>query len=114
MDHFVNYVVPHWKVYYPRSKSEPEYQQGMILRWLPLAITQPIIMIGRFFAACRSLALLLDSSSYLCNAFKYSGAFIRSINETIFEDEGSVKDSTIVKIWLLASSEVETSYFGVC
>jgi hypothetical protein len=63
-------------------------------------------MSGIFFAACRSLALLYDSGSYLRGAFKYNELFIRSINEAISEDKMTVKDSTIVKVLLLASSEV--------
>jgi hypothetical protein len=78
----------------------------MISHWLPLAITKPGIMSGIFFAASRSLALLHSSGPYLSDAFKYDDAFLRSINKAISEDGGSVKDSTIVQVWLLASSEV--------
>jgi len=79
----------------------------MILHWIPFAMTDPTVMDGLFSAACRSLALLHKSDLYLRPAFIYNAKCIRSINEAISKKEAaSCNDSTIVKILMLASTEV--------
>lgn len=106
LNHFVRIVIPHSAVFYPRSKSEPDYQENMIMYWMPFAITQPAVMNGLFSAACRSLTLLHKTDFYFRAALTYNEKSIQSINSAISKISMAASDNaTIVQILMLASGD---------
>ena len=107
----MKFVVPQSAPYYPRSKNEPGYQDGMISHLVPFAVTEPGILNGLFLSSCRSLATLSNNDSYLREAFKYNVKCIQLINEAISKEGVEVTDATITKVLLLSSAEVSTSLF---
>jgi hypothetical protein len=93
----------------PYSGTEGIFDLCMNKRLAAVTITETGLLHGGvFLMACRSLALRTNKPIYNIQALKYKGIMISITKEAIEKNtkEGTIEDTTIIKVLYLASDEV--------